>query len=122
MNEAEIKELKKAVSDKTGVPADLIAGETAAEIEASAHTLATYKRECWKAAPTRDKFAAYLNGDVPAAVVPDPAPINNNVYPIVPDGGEPQNISHGPKDPRDAFTEWFNDVSAFNPYKNTDIF
>lgn len=117
MTEAEIMELKKVAAEKTGVPANLIKGETTEEIAASAIALAAYKRDSYEAKPTREKFADWLNGDVPAEVAPDPIP-TPPAYPNVPDGGTPQNIDYGPRDPRDAFAEWFGDVSAFNPFKN----
>lgn len=116
MSEAEILTLKQTASEKTGVPVNLISGETAEEIAASAAALAAYKRDRYEAKPTREKFAAWFNGDVPAEVVPDPIP-TPPAYPNVPDGGTPQNIDYGPRDPRDAFAEWFGDVSAFDPRK-----
>lgn len=116
MSEAEILTLKQTASEKTGVPVNLISGETAEEIAASAAALAAYKRDSYENAPTRDKFAAWINGSTPAEVVPEPVPAAP-AYPIVPDGGEPQNVSSGPRDPRDAFTEWFADISAFDPRK-----
>lgn len=121
MTEAEILTLKQTASEKTGVPVNLISGETAEEIAASAAALAAYKRDRYEAKTTREKFAAWLNGDVPAEPAPDPMP-TPPAYPNVPDGGEPQNVSSGPRDPRDAFTEWFGSVSAFNPFKNNDVF
>lgn len=114
MTEAEILTLKQTASEKTGVPVNLISGETAEEIAASAAALAAYKRDSYEAKPTREKFAAWFNGDTPAEVVPDPVPAEP-AYPNVPDGGE-VNITI-PRDPRDAFSEWFADISAFDPRK-----
>ena len=128
MTENEILALKQEAAEKTGVPAELINGETTEEIAASAFALAKFrneynekadaeKRAAYENMPTRDKFAAWLNGTTPAEMIPDPAAINNNSYPIVPDGGTPQNIEYE-RDPRDAFREWFGNVSAFDPRKN----
>lgn len=128
MTEAEILTLKQTASEKTGVPVNLISGETAEEIAANAAALATFKRQYTEAQPAtkqltaREQFAEWLNNasnngvtiEEPAA---DPAPIESGGYPIVPDGGEPQNIDYGPRDPRDAFNEWFYQVSAFDPRK-----
>lgn len=116
MTESEIMELKKVAAEKTGVPAKLINGETTEEIAASAIALAAYKRDSYEAKPTREKFAAWFNGDVPAESAPDPI-LTPPAYPNVPDGGTPQNLEYS-RDPRDAFAEWFGDVSAFNPFKN----
>lgn len=116
MTNDEIMALKKVASEKTGVPADLIGGETIEEIAASAAALAAYKRDSYENAPTRDKFAAWFSGEKPAERVADPVPTEPN-YPNVPDGGEPQNMGYAPQDPRDAFKAWFGDISAFNPRK-----
>lgn len=126
MTEAEILTLKQTASEKTGVPAELINGETTEEIAASAFALAKFRNEYSEKAdaekraeyenmPTRDKFAAWLNGDVPAEPAPDPIP-TPPAYPNVPDGGTPQNLEYS-QDPRDAFAEWFADISAFDPRK-----
>ena len=128
MTEIEIMELKKIAAEKTGVPADMISGETTEEIAASAYAIAHFrneyrakakaeeeKRAAYENMPTRDKFAAWFNGDIPAEPLPDPIP-TPPAYPIVPDGGTPQNIEYR-QNPRDAFAEWFGDVSAFNPRK-----
>lgn len=117
MDHNEINELKKMAAEKTGVPAEMITGETVKEIAESAFNIAAYAKEAYDKAPTRDKFAAWLNGTTPAEMITDPAAINNNSYPIVPDGGTPQNIEYE-RDPRDAFREWFGNVSAFDPRKN----
>lgn len=45
MTEPEIMELKKVAAKKTGVPAELIQGETAEEIAASAQAIAAYRRD-----------------------------------------------------------------------------
>ena len=45
MTEAEILTLKQTASEKTGVPAELISGETAEEIAASAFALAKFRNE-----------------------------------------------------------------------------
>lgn len=131
MTEIEIMELKKIAAEKTGVPADMISGETTEEIAASAVALSHYKKECqaaeaerkaaekaeeekraaYEATPTRDKFAAWFTGEP----LPDPTP-TPAAYPNVPDGGTPQNIEYR-RDPRDAFAEWFADISAFDPRK-----
>lgn len=128
MTETEIMELKKIAAEKTGVPADMISGETTEEIAASAYAIAHFRNEyrankeaeaerraAYEATPTRDKFAAWFNGEP----LPDPTP-TPATYPNVPDGGE-VNITI-PRDPRDAFSEWFSDISAYNPHKNSDIF
>ena len=126
MTESEILALKQEAAEKTGVPANLIKGETTEEIAASAFALAKFrneysekadaeKRAAYENMATRDKFAAWLNGDIPAEPAADPAPIDPG-YPNVPDGGEPKITI--PRDTRDAFKEWFSAVSAFDPRKD----
>ena len=127
MTENEILALKQEAAEKTGVPANLIKGETTEEIAASAFALSKFrneynekadaeKRAAYENMPTRDKFAAWLNGDIPAEPAAEPTP-TPPAYPIVPDGGTPQNIEYR-QDPRESFREWFSDVSAFNPRKD----
>ena len=133
MTEAEILKLKQTASEKTGVPAKLISGETIEEIAASAVALSHFKKEYQaaeaerKAAenaeeekraeyeniPTRDKFASWFNGEP----LTDPAaPIDNNKYPNVPDAGE---VNLGDqRSAREKFSEWFLDISAFDPRKD----
>ena len=126
MTESEIMELKKVAAEKTGVPANLIKGETTEEIAASAFALAKFRNEYSEKAdaekraeyenmPTRERFAKWFNGEEPAEPLPDPIP-TPPAYPNVPDGGTPQNIEYE-RDPRDAFREWFGYVSAFDPRK-----
>lgn len=126
MTEAEILTLKQTASEKTGVPAELISGGTAEEIAASAYAIARFRNEyranekaeserCaeYEAAPTRDKFAAWFNGEP----LTDPAaPIDNNKYPNVPDAGE---VNLGDqRSTTEKFCEWFLGVSAFDPRKD----
>ena len=127
MTENEILALKQEAAEKPGVPANLIKGETTEEIAASAFALAKFrneysekadaeKRAAYENMPTRDKFAAWLNGDIPAEPAAEPTP-TPPAYPIVPDGGTPQNIEYR-QDPRESFREWFGNVSAFDPRKD----
>ena len=115
MNADEIKAMREYASKRTGVPAELITGETSKEIANSALTILEMRRKSYENAPARDKFAAWINGEIPAEFVPDPAAENAGEYPNVPDGGE-VNITI-PRDASDAFKEWFNGVSAFDPRK-----
>ena len=126
MDENTIAALKELASLKTGVPAELITGETNEEIAANAAALAAFKRQHdeerarqnAEQLTTRDKFAAWVNGEsTPAEVAPEPAQETNS-YPTVKDGGTPQGTGYGPTDTRASFEEWFNGSIAFNPFKN----
>lgn len=127
MDEKTIIMLKDIASEKTGVPAELIQGETTEEIAASAFALAKFRNEYSEKAdaekraeyenmPTRERFAKWFNGEEPAEPAAEPTP-TPPAYPIVPDGGTPQNIEYR-QDPRDAFALWFADISAFDPRKD----
>ena len=123
MTEAEILTLKQTASEKTGVPVNLISGETAEEIAASADAIAHFRNEyranekaeserraAYEATPTRDKFAAWFTGEP----LPDPTPIPAT-YPNVPDGGE---VNLGDRrSTTEKFGEWFLGVSSFDPRK-----
>lgn len=116
MTETEILKVKQMASDHTGVPIELISGESVEEIAASAAGIAAFKREHDQQIidigeyPTRDQFAMWLTGETPTQTE-EPAG-----YPVVMDGGEVANF--GQRDPVDAFKEWFGKVSAYNPRKN----
>ena len=114
MTESEILTLKKEAGARIGIPAELISGDTPEEISAYVNELEKFKGDNYKNMSTRDKFALWLNGYTPTenAVIQEAQP----AYPKVPDGGE-VNVIVARRDPRDAFKEWFADVSAFNPYK-----
>lgn len=113
------EELKREASEKNGIPAELIQGETAEEIEAHAAALALYKREYYAAMPTREKFAAWLNGEMPTQE-PQETTTDPAAYPTVKDAGE--TTPTYTEDTRSQFEEWFKDISAFQPRKNRDIF
>jgi len=98
------EELKREASEKNGIPAELIQGETAEEIAAHAAALAAYKRD---KRPTREKFAARIQAETPE-------------YPTVKDADE--TTPTYTEDTRSQFEEWFKDISAFQPRKNRDIF
>ena len=115
MDHNEIEKLKEYASQQTGVPVEMITGETVKEIAESAFNIAAYAKEVYDKAPTRDKFAAWLNGTTPAEMIPDPAAINNKSYPNVPDAGE---VNLGDqRSAKEKFSEWFLGVSAFDPRK-----
>lgn len=118
MDEKTIEELKRAASEKSGVPAELIQGETPEEIAAHAAALAAYKVERYREKPTREKFAAWLNGTIPEE--PAGTAEETTAYPTVKDAGETK-VAYK-EDTRKQFEEWFKDISAFQPRKNNDIF
>lgn len=118
MNADEIKAMREYASKRTGVPAELITGETSEEIANSALTLLEMRRKSYENAPAREKFIAWYDGTTPVEFVPDPA-INNSGYPIVPDPGEPTGKHKDTRSAREQFNEWFLGVTAFNPKKDS---
>ena len=131
MDKDAITTMKEYASEKTGVPVHLINGETSEEIAASAAALAAFKRQHTEAQNTepltaREQFAAWLNdvsgNDILTAEPPaEPTPTAADSYPVIKDGGTPPGADYGPIDPRESFREWFGEATAFNPFKNNDL-
>jgi len=114
MTETEIMELRQAAAEKTGVPVDLITGETVKEIATSAFELAKFKAEqnnsddentTYEGMTTQDQFALWLDGEAPAEPEADSTPAAPK-YPIVSDGGDPQSTNYA-RTAREVFLEWF---------------
>lgn len=128
MDKEAITMFKNYVGEQAGVPADLITGETTEEVIASAAALATFKRRYTESIlppktdklTAREQFAEWFNGEQGTEPAADPAPVNDNSYPTVKDGGTPQNISFK-RDPRETFAEWFNENAAFNPFADHEL-
>lgn len=112
---------KKMISQSTGIPEDLLAGETAEEAIAQAKALLAFKRSFQQedpksqaaAAPlsTRDQFAAWMSGQLGGDPGEDPQPGGDPApapaaYPQLQDGGE----APAPKGtPFEVFEAWARD-------------
>lgn len=126
-----MENLKRAIEQRTGVPASLLTGETAEENIAQAKALLAYKRE---AEDSRQKdtqaqfaewFAAFTGIEQPDETakaledIAEAARVEAGGYPRIQDGGE---IDHaGMPDGRstaEQFGEWLGRKLAFDPLKD----
>lgn len=126
----EIEFVKAAISRKTGIPVNLLDGQTAEEIDARAKTLLSIKDQNYSETPKspREQFAEYFSDQLgdgytiqagnpvqDAKTVPK-RPISS--YPVLPDGGSPY-MGPDPEyngTPREQFAQYFAEKSAFNPF------
>lgn len=128
------EELKQTIERQTGIPAHLIAADTAEAAIAQARSLLEYKREQDQQRPkeTREQFAEWardLYGDTlpdanSAALdeIEEAARVDAGGYPRVRDGG--QVSIDGMPDPRPTaaqFEEWFRMETAFDPKNTHDL-
>ena len=115
-NISDIEVMRGIIAEMNGVPAELLTGETVAEIKAQADAL-----KDWKGSTStddgngvktpRDRFVSWMSGE--SCVQPDdggamPEPdAPRGKYPNVKDGGE---LTHAPNmaSAKDQFTEYFN--------------
>ena len=124
-----LNELKTVISERTGMPASLLTGQTAEEIISQARALLELKskNEVERPKSTREQFAEWLSikqGEVledpenaALSEIAEAVRVENGGYPVIPDGGEVTGLP----DPRPAwkqFEEWFNHRTAFNPLKS----
>ena len=105
--------MKGIVSQMTGVPAELLTGETVAEIKAQADALKDWKGENIaddgnEVKTPRDQFVSWMNGDCvqpDGGAMPEPdAP--RGKYPAIMDGGEPCHVPDQ-RSTKDSFADYF---------------
>ncbi len=126
-----LDELKTIIEQKTGIPTDLLSGETAEDIISSARALLDLKRreEMKREKPTREQFAEWFSA-VQGEELSDPESIalekiaevvrsDNGGYPMPRDGGDVTDLPDM-RPTREKFREWFEDKTAFDPRKNRD--
>lgn len=94
-------EFKQHIQSKTGIPAELLTGETPEDDLALAASLLAFKQENTNKS-TAEQFADWMNGEAPAAPQSVDEP---HKYPVIHDAGEL------PQAPRkvpacDQFAEW----------------
>lgn len=121
-------EIKAMISERLGVPAVLLTGESAEEDLAQAKAILAYKREQEQTRPKShaEQFKEWFNAsqgieepDETAAAfkeIEDAIGISSGSYPSLSDGGEVQNVGDC-RTPQEQFKDWFYDVSAYNPHK-----
>lgn len=110
-----LEELKQSISDKTGVPVNLLTGETAEENIARAKAILAFKRE-QKPKTTAEQFAEWLRGgntdqDTASQALADLETEVLHPYPAVRDGGSIYSSGIPIQEEKSAaqkFSEWLN--------------
>ena len=130
-----LEEAKQTISERTGIPVDLLNAETIEGNIDRAEALLTLRnrsdaaRETRQPKPTRDSFAEWLEGgkldpdELTAATV---ASLKETIrdlsgaYPVLKDGGtiEADKDTEDPRTTREQFETWFNNVTAYDPRKD----
>lgn len=127
-----IEELQQAITQRTGIPAQLLTGETTEEILATAKALLAYRREHEAQRPksTRELFAEWLAATTgedlqdaagaALAEIEEAVRLDAGGYPIVHDGGNPyingRQLPDG-RTPQQQLADWIAEKSAFDPSK-----
>ena len=123
-----IEELKQEIEQNTGIPADLLTGETAEENITQAKALLAYKRKNTIETPktTAEQFSEWLSAKRGDPVqdnritaldgIAEAARREAGGYPYVKDGGEIDTSRlPDPRPTKQQFEEWFYNVSAWRP-------
>lgn len=133
----ELEQINALISERTGVPAALLDGQTAEENIAKARAIIEYRSKAKPSAErkltTNEQFAAWLDAVMPYGepqdTNKDPAAaeldriaeelrIANGGYPQMEDGGEVDPSRFPDSRPTSVqFAEWFKQETAFNPRK-----
>lgn len=124
------EELKAMIVQRTGVPAELLTGETSEELVTRAREVIKWRaeqraQEKQDPKDTREQFAAWMNSQLgrddearaadPALAALDEIRESMLSYPALKDGGE---ISLGPElSPKEQFEAWVADQLAWHPGK-----
>lgn len=135
----ELDQINALISEKTGVPAALLDGQTAEENIAKARAIIEYRSKANPSAErkltTNEQFAAWLDAVMPYGepqdTNKDPAAaeldriaeelrIANGGYPQMEDGGEVDPSRFPDTRPTsEIFKEWFLDETAWDPRKDS---
>lgn len=119
---------KQEISEATGIPAELLTGDTAEENIARAKALLAYRSEAeaTRRKEPREQFAEWMNAqgigeeapDRSAAldVIAEQARVEAGGYPKIQDAGEVANMPD-PRTAKEQFTEWIADRMSWNPRK-----
>lgn len=126
------EELKQAIEKQTGIPAALIAADTAEDIIDQARSILAYRRdqEEHRSKTTREQFAEWVR-DLYGMEEPDAANaaleeiaeavrVDAGGFPRVRDGSIDFDGVPDSRPVREQFTLWLRDQMAFNPYKVHD--
>ena len=102
--------MRGIIAEMNGVPAELLTGETVAEIKEQADALKNWADDGNGAKTPRDQFVAWMSGEncvqPDGGAMPEPdAP--RGKYPTIKDGGEPCHVPDQ-RSTTDSFTDYFN--------------
>lgn len=130
-----LDEVKQAIEKQTGVPANLLNGETIEENIAQAKALLAYKREADEQRPksTREQFEQWLNAQQGVedqdtagqalAQIEERARVEAGDYPIIRDGGSANingvTLGDG-RTAKEHFADWLGQKAAYDPFKRPD--
>ena len=123
-------DVKTMISERLGIPIDLLRGESAEEDIATAKALIAYKRqhEQTREKSNAEKFADWFRAqegieqpdEIGAAFteLEEAIRVNSNAYPHLTDGGE----AHlgDTRSAKEKFAEWIGQKTAFDPFKSDD--
>lgn len=119
---------KQEISKVTGIPAELLTGDTIEENIARAKALLAYRSEAEATRPKdpREQFAEWMNVQGIGEAVPDrsaaldaiaeQARVEAGGYPITHDAGEVMNMPD-PRTAKEQFTTWAADRMGWDPRK-----
>ncbi len=125
-----LEELKQTIEKQTGIPANLLTGETTEENIAQAKALLAYKREADAERPrtTAEQFSDWMNAqdgieqpDIAGQALADieeAARIEAGGYPMTRDAGEAHITIKGTA--KEQFAEWIGKKTAYDPRKSAD--
>lgn len=115
--------IREAISESTGVPADLLTGDDFEQCCTQARTAIAFKRDNGQL-PNREAFADWFNGrDRYEEAFEALEALENEMetgraqYPNVRDAGEVY-VTGADGPTRVQFEKWFKDLTAFNPHKH----
>lgn len=124
-------EIKQTISQRTGIPAELLKGDTPDELLTYAKALLTYRKEQETEQPksTREQFAEWYNAtagntseyiDIAKMELVEMGyelTMNGNISPRVKDAGEVTNLPD-PRTPREQFGDWLKEKTTFDPKRS----
>lgn len=127
------EELKQAIEKQTGIPAALIAADTAEGIIGQARSILAYRQDLdrQRSKNTREQFAEWVR-DLSGMEEPDTASaaleeiaeaarVDAGGFPRVRDGSIDSGSIPDPRPMREQFAEWFLKETAFDPMKSHDL-
>lgn len=134
----DLNELKEIINEKTGVPIQALTGNDERQIIDCARWILNEREKnlsetSYKS--TRDQFADWMNSKngessenphlAELSKIEEHLRVEAGGYPITEDSGDPYVNGRSMSDPRSAreqFAEWFQNKTAFDPFKeNNDL-